>query len=55
MRPVLGVFRLWGLSAAQSLLGLLFIAAALREAVPGRMLPRGRVCCSRLARSCRWR
>jgi hypothetical protein len=41
--PVLGMFRLWGLSAAQSLLGLLFIAAALREAVPGRALPRGRV------------
>jgi hypothetical protein len=41
--PVLGVFRLWGLSAAQSLLGLLFIAAALREAVPGRTLPRARL------------
>jgi hypothetical protein len=41
--PVLGLFRLWGLSAGQSLLGLLFIAAALREAVPGRALPRGRV------------
>jgi hypothetical protein len=40
---VLGLFRLWGLSAAQSLLGLLLIAAALREAVPGRMLPRGRM------------
>jgi hypothetical protein len=36
----LGVVRLWGLSAGQSLLGLLFIAAALREAVPGRPLPR---------------
>jgi hypothetical protein len=40
---VLGLFRLWGLSAAQSLLGLLFIAAALREAVPGRTLPRARL------------
>jgi hypothetical protein len=40
---VLGVLRLWGLSAAQSLLGLLFIAAALREAVPGRTLPRARL------------
>ncbi len=39
--PVLGLFRLWGLSAAQSLLGLLFIAAALREAVPGRTLRAG--------------
>lgn len=41
--PELGLFRLWGLSAAQSLLGLLFIAAALREAVPGRTLPRARL------------
>jgi hypothetical protein len=41
--PVLGLFRLWGLSAAQSLLGLLFIGAALREAVPGRTLPRARL------------
>lgn len=40
---VLGLVRLWGLSAAQSLLGLLFIAAALREAVPGRTLPRARL------------
>jgi len=40
---VLGVLRLWGLSAAQSVLGLLFIAAALREAVPGRTLPRARL------------
>jgi hypothetical protein len=40
---VLGLFRLWGLSAAQSLFGLLFIAAALREAVPGRTLPRARL------------
>jgi hypothetical protein len=39
---VLGMFRLWGLSAAQSVLGLLFIAAALREAVPGRPLPGAR-------------
>ena len=39
--PVLGLFRLWGLSTAQSLLGLLFIAAALREAVPGRTLSAG--------------
>jgi hypothetical protein len=41
--PALGIFRLWGLSAAQSVLGLLFIAAALREAVPGRTLPRARL------------
>jgi hypothetical protein len=40
---VLGLYRLWGLSAAQSLLGLLFIAAALREAVPGRTLPGARM------------
>jgi hypothetical protein len=41
--PTVGLLRLWGLSAAQSLLGLLFIAAALREAVPGRTLPRARL------------
>jgi len=41
--PVLGLFRVWGLSTVQSLLGLLFIAAALREAVPGRTLPRARL------------
>jgi hypothetical protein len=41
--PVLGLFRLWGLSGAQSLLGLLFVAAALREAVPGRPLSRARL------------
>lgn len=41
--PALGLLRLWGLSVAQSLIGLLFIAAALREAVPGRTLPRARL------------
>jgi hypothetical protein len=41
--PVLGVTRLWGLSLAQSVLGVIFVAAALREAVPGRMLRRAPV------------
>jgi len=38
----LGVFLLWGLSAGQWLLGCLLLAAALREAVPGRSLPLAR-------------
>lgn len=40
---VLGWLRLWGFSAAQSLLGLVLVGAALREAVPGRRLPRPQV------------
>ncbi|MGE3275770.1 MAG: NrsF family protein [Vicinamibacterales bacterium] len=33
----------WGLSAAQSLLGLVVAGLALREAVPGRLLPAGAI------------
>ena len=36
---VLGPAFLWGLSLGQSLLGLLLLVAALREAVPGRAMP----------------
>jgi hypothetical protein len=38
--PALGWLRLWGLSIAQSGLGVVLIAAALRDAVPGRRVPR---------------
>lgn len=38
---VLPLWMSWGLSAAQALVGLLVVGAALREAVPGRGLTRG--------------
>jgi hypothetical protein len=38
--PSLGLLLTWGASSAQTLLGVLLIAAALRESVPGTALPR---------------
>lgn len=39
--PLLGPMVLWGFSAAQGVYGLVLMAAALRESVPGRSLSRG--------------
>ena len=41
--PNLGWLGLWGLSIAQSVMGLLVVGAALREAIPGRDWSRGAI------------
>ena len=46
LRPdvgAIGFVRAWGFSMAQAIAGLVIVAAALRESIPGRTLPRGAV------------
>jgi hypothetical protein len=38
--PALGLLRAWGFSIGQAIAGIVVVAVALREAIPGRSLPR---------------